>query len=83
MMSFEQFFSNYLREIRDQHSSSSCSNLNFISIRDLFSFSCTVRRTCSILVTSTCIIILCSFYMYLYPVCEFMYVYFLVLGIKS
>ena len=28
-LAFEQFFSNYLREIRDQHSSSSCSNLNF------------------------------------------------------
>ena len=27
-LAFEQFFSNYLREIRDQHSSSSCSNLN-------------------------------------------------------
>ena len=28
-LAFEQFFSNYLREIRDQHSSSSSSNLNF------------------------------------------------------
>ena len=28
-LAFEQFFLNYLREIRDQHSSSSSSNLNF------------------------------------------------------
>ena len=35
-LAFEQFFSNYLREIRDQHSSSSSSNLNFYHKRFIF-----------------------------------------------